>query len=479
MKNGLWILPTHRRPDNLKRFLKAAREIGTSTPGLIVVNAGEYETSRAEYDALQLFILPNWRIVPVEANSYGDAIRAVWPKVKDLDWVGLVSDDLVPCTPGWDVKLISCLQGWNVVSSNDGWQAQTGDIGRDRIHGAMCFSGDLLRAIGWMMAPKIRHIFHDDMLETLGRETACWQVKIDILVKHLHEALQGVRGPTMDPQSSLWKHDEAVFKEWLEKDKPATVERIKALMVSKNVIAMRPDFAGVRLMIGTPSIDGKYEGDYFRSWFETVKLMTAHGVEVRWAEEKYTADIALGRSKILAAFIKSPCTHLLMIDADMDWKNDAIIRLFCAKKDFVSIAGPKKRYPLTFAVNYTDDDGNPKNLAFDNVSGTMEVTEVGSAFCLITKACAERMRDGYPELEYIGATGEPEWLLFCPMVMNRRPFSEDFAFCLRWRKLGGKVYVVPDVPLGHTGIHRFHGSMQQAITEQLAVIAETQRAAAE
>lgn len=479
MTEGLWILPTRNRPENLKRFLKAAKEIGTSTPGLILVNQDEYDQSRMAYDALQIFMLPNWQIIPVKAKSYGDAIRAIWPKVKRLDWVGLVSDDLVPCTPGWDVKLINSLQGWNVVSSNDGWQAQSGDIQRDRIHGAICFSGDLLRTIGWMFPPKLRHIFHDDMLETLGRETACWQVKSDILVKHLHEALRGNRGPTMDPQSDLWKHDEAVFKEWVEKDKPKLVDRIKNLMKEKNVVAMKPDFTGVRLMIGTPCGSGRYEGDYMRSWFETVKFMTAQGVEVRWAEEKYTADISLARSKIFAAFIKSNCSHLLMIDDDMDWKIDAVIRLFCAKKDFVCIAGPKKRYPLAFAVNYTDDFGNPLNLAFDNVSGTMEVTEVGAAFCLVSRACAEKMRDGYPELEYIGATGEQEWYLFQPMVMNKRPFSEDFAFCVRWRKLGGKVYVVPDIPLGHTGIHRFHGSMQQSIQDQLALMAEMQKAAAE
>lgn len=479
MTDGLWVLPTRNRPENLKRFLKAAKEIGTSTPGLILVNQDEWEARKADYDALQIYLLPNWRFLPVQAESYGGSIRAVWDRVRDLRWVGLVSDDLVPCTPGWDVKLVSYIQGWNVVSSNDGWQAQTGDIQKDRVHGAICFSGDLLRAIGWMFPPGLKHIFHDDMIEALGRETACWQVKPDILVKHLHEALQGIRGPTMDPNSDLWKHDEALFRKWLEDERPQTVERIKQLMLSKNVVAMKPDLTGVRLMIGTPCGSGRYEGDYMRSWFETVRFMTAQGIETRWAEEKYTADISLARSKIFAAFIKSNCTHLLMIDDDMDWKIDAVIRLFCAKKDFVSIAGPKKRYPLAFAVNYTDDFGNPLNLAFDSASGTMEVTEVGSAFCLITRACAEKMRDGYPELEYIGATGEPEWYLFCPMVMNRRPFSEDFAFCLRWRKLGGKVYVVPDIPLGHTGIHRFHGSMQGAINDQLAAMAEMQRQAAE
>lgn len=466
---GVWLLPTKGRIDNLKRFLSASREMGSATSGLILVNEDELEANRGLYEAVKPYApSPKWQIIGVKADSYGAAIRAVWPRIKDMQWVGLVSDDLVPCSSGWDTGLVSSLQGWNMVSSNDGWQAQSADINRSRMHGATVFSGDLLREIGWLFPLGLKHIFHDDIFETIGRETNCWQIRPDILVKHLHEALEGVRGPTMDPTSLLWQHDQAVYKEWVEQEKDATVERVRSLMRRYGVRTMRPNLEGVRLMIATPSIDGKYEGNYVISLFQVMELMKQHGVPSQWSEERYTADVALARSKLLASFRRSNCTHMLMVDADMDFEPQSVMRLFCANTDFVAVAGPKKRYPLSFAANFTDDYGNPLNLQYDADSGTMEVSEIGAAFVLLSRNCVEKMCAAYPELEYIGLTGEVEHLLFAPQVWNKRVMSEDWSFCRRWKAIGGKVLMCPDIALGHTGHHTFRGSFKDAIEAQSA-----------
>lgn len=466
MTKGLWLLPTKGRVPNLRRFANAAREMGTSTPGLVLVNRDDYEARLADYESAAALLPPGWGFRLVEATSYGGALRAVWDEVKDLDWVGLVSDDLVPATSTWDVQLIAALQGWNFVSSNDGWQAP------QRMHGAAVWSGDLLRAVGWLFPAGLDHVFHDDVWETLGRETNCWSVRMDIMVKHLHESRAGIIGPTMDPNSALWRHDEAWYRAWLLSGKDACVAAIRATMTGYGVTVMTPDFAGVNLMVGTPAIDGRYESSYVVGLYATMRMLGEHGVTVQWAEEKYTADICLARAKLLAAFRRSPATHLLLVDADMGWDNDALVRLFCAKKDFVAIAGPKKRYPLQFAANFTDAGGNPIGLTYDPASGTMEVGEVGMAFALLTRACVERMVADHPDLEYGGVTGESECALFNPMVRKRRYYSEDFAFCRRWRDLGGQVFIVPDVALKHTGPHQFRGSFKEVAMAQMAALPE-------
>lgn len=458
--NGVWILPTRGRIDNLRRFLTSARETATDTPGWVLVNRDELRRKRAQYDQAMKLAPPGWSIKPVTAKCYGDALRYIWKDIKDMDWVGLVSDDLVPVSSKWDVQLLSGIGGWNFISTNDGWQANA-DIMKGRMHGATVWSGNLLRAVGWLMPPDLRHIFHDDVWETLGRETGCWSVRMDIMVKHLHEALQGIRGPTMDPTSDLWRHDQTIYETWRIAEKDGAVQRIKTVMEVAGITLMRPDFTGVNLMIGVPSHDGKYEGNFMTSLFQTFQMMTANGVTVQLAEEKYTADIALARANIFSTFKRSQSTHLLMIDSDMGWSTDAVVRLFCAKKDFVAIAGPKKRYPLQFAANFTDDKGDPVPLTFDRESGTMEVGEVGAAFTLITRSCAEKMAAAYPELEADNFNGEHCWHVFNPMIEKRRQFSEDFSFCKRWRNIGGRCWMVPDVPLRHTGFHTFEGSFAQ------------------
>ena len=459
----MWILPTKNRPDNLRRFVQASREMGVSTPLLVVVNHDDWIINAEQYQEIERLLPPGWAFTQVEASCYGDAVRAMWATVKDCDWIGLVCDDLIPSTSKWDTQLISHLNGWNVVSSNDGWQAP------NRIHGAIVWSGPLAREVGWIFPPGLNHIFHDDVWETLGRETGCWSTRMEIMVKHDHEALHGVVGPTVDRQSDLWKYDEAWYVDWLANDKHKVVEKIEALKTSRGVVKVNAKFDGVSLIIATPSHSGTYDGSYMESLYATTQALGSWGAQVMWLKEQYTADIALARAKLISTFIRSNSTHMLMIDADMGWNVDAVIRLFYAKKDMVAIAGPKKRYPLQFAANHTDDRGNPIDLAYETASATMEVSEVGAAFMLITRECALKMVEAHPELMYFGVTGEPEWALFNPTVKESRYFSEDFSFCRRWRDIGGKVHICPDVALKHTGTHQFEGSLMQTLQTNRAV----------
>ena len=457
----MWLLPTKNNLPNLRRFLNAAIEMGTSTPGIVIVNESEWRFRRSDYEALLKFAPAGWSVKAVKAETYGDALRAVWGEIKHLEWVGLVADDHIPATPNWDRALIAGLKGWNLISSNDGWQANA-DVQVGRIHGAIAFSGELVRTVGWLFPDGLNHIFHDDMWETLGRETRNWSCRMDVMVRHEHAALRGVIGPTMTPTSDLWKHDEAIYRKWLADEKPTLVAKIRALMDRYQVRQVSFDFTGVNLFIGTPTASGRYESSFMVSWYETLKFLKDHNVPFQFAEEKYTADISLARNKLISVFLSTPCTHMMMIDDDMGWRIDALIRLFHARKDFVSIAGPKKKYPLQFAANHADDNNNPILMQMDSDSGTMEVSEIGSAFCLMTKECAVKMLNAYPELRYDGILGEPSFAPYIPLIRKRRWYSEDYAFCRRWRDIGGKVYLIPDVPLSHTGAHTFHGAFIDA-----------------
>lgn len=448
----MWLLPSRRRLGNLKRFLQSVREFGCSTPGLILVNEDELAEDRALYQALDL--PAQWHILGVAANSMHEALRCAWPMVKDKKWIGLLQDDLVLQSPNWDVGLLKSLTGANVVSANDG--NETG-----RMHGAIVWSGDLARELGWLYPPGLKHLYGDDVWEGLGRATGCWKVCSDIITRHLNETYQANPDDTARHVASHTAHDQAAFQVWQAEEMPACVETIRALMARHGQSNLFANFSGVSLLIAAPSIDGKYEHSFLKAWHETMFGMAQNGVMVRFAQEIYNADICLARSKIISMFQRSAYTHLLMIDADMGWDFNAVVRLFAANKDFVAIAGPKKSYPLRYAASFTDSDGTILNLHMESASGCAEVSEVGMAFCLITKACADRMVAGYPELAFKGLTGEFDYALFTPIVVNHKYYAEDFAFCYRWRNIGGKLFICPDVALKHTGGHTFEGALSQ------------------
>ena len=47
--------------------------------------------------------------------------------------------------------------------------------------------------------------------------------------------------------------------------------------------------------------------------------------------------------------------------------------------------------------------------------------------------------------------------LFDDAVVDNQYEGEDFAFCRRWRALGGEVWVDMLSPINHTGLHTFAG----------------------
>lgn len=217
----MWLLPSRRRPEKLARFFDACRKTNTSTPGIVLVDFSDYADNKTAYDNLD--IIPRWKLLVTEGESCGDKNREVLPILINEEWVGLLGDDNIPEMPEWDTKLVSELKGWNVVSSNDGWQAPK------RMHGAIAISGPLLRAIGYIYPGKLQHIFVDDVWEILGRESRCWQVCMDIMVRHDH-VFTGVKpDDTHRKGYGFWYSDEPIFREWLANEKDNCLDRIADL----------------------------------------------------------------------------------------------------------------------------------------------------------------------------------------------------------------------------------------------------------
>lgn len=451
----MWLLPTRNRIENMKRILRAFREVGISTPGIVLVNQDELNSRREEYAALDL--PSGWVVTGVDADCMHGALRAIYPVVRNAKFIGLLQDDLVPGTPGWDTSLIRQLAGWNVVCAYDGKT--------NRMHGAIAWSPQLIEALGYIY-PGTKHLYGDDVWETLGAETGCMKIDPSVITAHHNQTYSATPDETAKSIVGHTDHDKAVFEAWMKDGKEDAVAKIKALKVANGAVEIKVNFSGMSVMVATPSIDNTFEGSYMQSLFQTMQGFAQARVPCVWSVEKYNADVALARSKIFSLFLRSQSTHLLMIDSDMGWDFTAVMRLIAAKKDFVAVAGPKKSYPLRFAANHTDDNETIIPLAFDSTSGTAEVTEVGAAFALLSKDAAIKIAQSYPELAYQGIGGETEFAVFMPMVHRGRYKAEDFAFCRRWKAIGGKTHICPDVPLSHTGGHTFYGSLMDQFKVQ-------------
>ena len=236
-----------------------------------------------------------------------------------------------------------------------------------------------------------------------------------------------------------------------------------------------PDLSNIDIMFAAACGRGSYTYNFHRSSHRTVTEVERYGGKVTFAEVLFGADVALVRERLFGIFCRSNHTHMLMVDDDMGWDERDVVRMALwaqQGKDFIGAAGPKKMYPIQFAANKTDENGVKQMVELTPETGICEVNEVGMAFVLISRACAQKMVEAYPQLAYYGDADckELNYALFDPMLVpeggHQRRYSEDYAFCRRWRDIGGKVELLADVRLEHTGTHTFAGSFVDMFTKQ-------------
>ena len=200
--------------------------------------------------------------------------------------------------------------------------------------------------------------------------------------------------------------------------------------------------------------------------------------------------ITRSRNTIVTKFLEEQdCTHLFWIDSDIAFSPEAVFRLLCADRDVVAGIYPMKtdHWPVEglpagmtrneYETRYAEYPFNPIGHGGEPIGrhvdhdGFIEVAEAPTGFMAIKRGVFTRMIARYPELEYTpdgpltSPTDRLHWLFFDCMVDqdSRRYLSEDFAFCRRWRDLGGKVYADLYSDLRHLGQRLYGGDLARSL----------------
>lgn len=220
--------------------------------------------------------------------------------------------------------------------------------------------------------------------------------------------------------------------------------------------------AGVTgLVIATPCYGGVLTVPYFNAALKTVQELRAADVPHVWLTASNDSLVSRARNTCVAWALARPETsHLLFIDADIDWPEGAIVRLLERDRDIVAATYPMKVEPSqwTFAPLLPSIE----ELEVDE-AGLVEIAACGAGFLLIKRSVFERMMAAHPELRYEGSgsstPGAEPYLhdFFSVRIVDGTLLGEDFSFCRRWRDLGGQIWLDPTIILGHHGGRRYVG----------------------
>jgi hypothetical protein len=240
-----------------------------------------------------------------------------------------------------------------------------------------------------------------------------------------------------------------------------------------------------KVFIATPMYGGMCYGFYTQSLLQLNNVFREHSIPSLMSFMFNESLITRARNAMVYNFLKTDCTHLMFIDADIRFNANDVIPMLSADKDVICGIYPKKeinwgsvknamdagvpddqlRYHTgSFVVNLANYEGS----VTVPIDQPVEIWNGGTGFMIIKREVFEKLADQVPSYtndvhdlggtmkgadqikEYFTTSIEPE---------TNRLLSEDYHFCYIWRKAGGKIYAAPWTHLAHVGSFIFEGAL--------------------
>lgn len=224
---------------------------------------------------------------------------------------------------------------------------------------------------------------------------------------------------------------------------------------------------GRKLMLAIPAYDGKLN---ISAAFQLPQLALAaqkHGFQVHLAHLSGCSIITRARNSLVNQFLESECTELLFVDADINFKVDDVLRIMAlgSDKDILAGAYPRRaKDQMFFADIYYNEHGGVELTE----EGLLRVNRIGTGFMFIRRHVFETMKDKHPEWKYwVDVENKDHYSFFDFAVTKEGYMGEDYLFCDRATALGFKVYIDPDINLGHYGSTEFTGNFAQQVVKPM------------
>ena len=238
---------------------------------------------------------------------------------------------------------------------------------------------------------------------------------------------------------------------------------------------------------------GQATGMYTKATNDLSMLCATHGIPLKYYFLFNESLVQRARNYIVDEFLRSDCTHLLFIDADIAFNpKDALALLGVHLQDpdkYQIVTGPYPKKTIAwekvakaaelgkadenpFALDqYTADYVfNPVNrLASFQLSEPLEIGEGGTGFMCIPRETFTKFKEAYPEYSYkpdhartANFDGTNEIMAYFDCIIDpesRRYLSEDYFFCKKSRDAGMQVWMCPWMQINHIGSYIFKGNM--------------------
>lgn len=219
-----------------------------------------------------------------------------------------------------------------------------------------------------------------------------------------------------------------------------------------------------KVFIGIPTYDGKLNIKLAYTLAALMPVALQHGISVKLGHVSGCSIITMARNSLVHQFLKSDCTELLFIDADVIPTVDDIMRLLAQSTDRALTAGmyPRRAKDKKFFLDFYLDEQD--ELVFDG--SMMRVNRVGTGFMWINRHVVEEIAN--QSQTYLGPDGAGQIQnVFEFSLMDGKFVGEDYNFCDKVGMLGYEAWIDVEICLPHVGTEEFTNDFKNEVVVPL------------
>jgi hypothetical protein len=206
-----------------------------------------------------------------------------------------------------------------------------------------------------------------------------------------------------------------------------------------------------RVMLGTPSHDGKVEVVYLHSVINTIKLCAQNGIEVFPFHICYESLLQISRNDIFKTAYMSQIDDLVFVDSDQEWQPEQFLRLLMHPVDFAGCPVVKKGDAESYNIKCLKWP-----IPRDKNNGLLEVDSIGTGFMRLSRRAIDKMWN--MSEKYDSEKDNDNRNVFETKIVDGSFYSEDVYFCKKWQDSGEKIYLDDEMTCSHVGTKKWNGN---------------------
>lgn len=212
-----------------------------------------------------------------------------------------------------------------------------------------------------------------------------------------------------------------------------------------------------KILIATPSLDGKVDIWYADSLSRTITLCEKNNIEIIPIFICNESIIHMARNQFIKFAYEGNYDSLVFIDGDQSWDPIYFLKVVQSKKDALALPVCLKNDTPKFNLKTF---GKLEDVKVDENTGEFTIFQIGTGFFKLSKKI---IKDLWNSSETIIFKDEKIKMVFDFSTEGNTYVGEDYTLCKKIREIGYDVWVNPNSTCNHIGQKKYRHDFKKTV----------------